>query len=190
MPSAFAHAAPALALIPAFSRPGMSKRLWVLGVCCAAAPDLDVVGHALGVPYAHPMGHRGLSHSIPFAALLAYLVASFALSPARDGVARGRAWLYLFLATASHGLFDACTNGGMGIALLSPFDLTRYRAPFRPIHVSPLSISAFFSTRGLTIVESELLWVWLPCAALAVVLLAWRRAVAPARGRGERRVLA
>jgi hypothetical protein len=41
MPSAFAHAAPALALVPAFAGPDVPKRLWVAGVLCAAAPDPD-----------------------------------------------------------------------------------------------------------------------------------------------------
>jgi inner membrane protein len=167
MPSTFAHAAPALALIPAFSRAGMPARLWVIGVASAAAPDLDVLAFSFGIPYEHPLGHRGLWHSVPFAAAAAAVVAGLVASPSWP-----RAWLYLFLVTASHGVLDAFTNGGLGVALLSPFDDTRYFFPFRPIQVSPLSIGAFFSERGLAILASELLWVWLPCAVLGLALVA------------------
>ena len=122
MPSAIAHAAPALALIPLFKRPGTPKRLWALGVVCAAAPDLDVLAFRFGVPYEHVLGHRGLWHSIPFAAVLAALVCLVAFPRPRPGFSRALAWTYLFLATASHGLLDCLTNGGLGVALFSPFD--------------------------------------------------------------------
>lgn len=174
MPSAFAHAAPALALLPAFVRAGTPKRLWPLGVFCALAPDLDVVAFSLGVPYEHPLGHRGLWHSVPFAAVASALVALIAFPRARAGFSRRRAWLYLFLAMASHGVLDAFTDGGLGVALGSPFDETRYFFAFRPIAVSPLRAAAFFSPRGYAILESELLWVWLPSGLLAAALLAWR----------------
>ncbi len=121
MPSALAHVAPALALIPAFARPGVPRRLWWLGVIGAIAPDLDVIAFALGVPYSHPLGHRGLWHSVPFAALAAGCVAVLAFPRPLPGGSRSRAWLYLFCATASHGLLDAATDGGLGVALLAPF---------------------------------------------------------------------
>lgn len=174
MPSAFAHAAPALALIPAFARPGVPKRLWWLGILGAMAPDLDVIGLALGVPYAHPLGHRGLWHSVPFAVVAAAALAVLALPPAPAGLSRARATLYLFLAIASHGLLDAATDGGLGVALLAPLDPTRFFFPFQPIAVSPIGPAALFSVHGLAVVESELLWVWLPFAGLGFLL--WRRA--------------
>ena len=174
MPSAIAHAAPALALIPLFARPATPKRLWALGVMCAAAPDLDVLVFRFGVPYEHMLGHRGLFHSIPFAALLAACVCLISFPRPRPGFSRGLAWLYLFLATASHGLLDCLTNGGLGVALFSPFDAHRYFFAFRPIEVSPLGVRAFFSERGVEILLSELVWVWLPCAILASLLIGWR----------------
>jgi inner membrane protein len=174
VPSAIAHAAPALALIPLFNRPGTPKRLWALGVVCAAAPDLDVLAFRFGVPYEHALGHRGLWHSIPFAALLAALVCLVAFPRPRPGFSRVLAWTYLFLATASHGLLDCLTNGGLGVALFSPFDDRRFFFAFRPIEVSPLGVRAFLSERGVAILLSELVWVWLPCAILASLLIGWR----------------
>ena len=167
MPSAIAHAAPALALIPLFRRPSSPTRLWVLGVVCAMAPDLDVLAFRFGIPYEHALGHRGLWHGVPFAAFFAGVVCLAAFPRARPGFSRAAAWAYLFLATASHGVLDAFTNGGLGIALLSPFDDTRYFAPFRPIEVSPLGVGRFLSLHGAGIVLNELLWVWLPFGVVA-----------------------
>jgi inner membrane protein len=174
MPTSIAHAAPALALIPAFWQPGTPQRLWVLGVVCAAAPDLDVIAFAFGIPYEHPLGHRGLCHSIPFAAAAAAVLTLLAFPAPRSGFSRVRAWGYLFLATASHGVLDAFTNGGRGIALLAPFDWSRIFFAFRPIEVSPLRVGAFLSTRGLSILANEFLWVWLPFGVLGAALLLWR----------------
>lgn len=170
MPTVLGHLAPALALAPAFAAPGTPRRLWVLGALCAAAPDLDVLAFALGVPYEHPLGHRGLWHSVPFAAFAAACVIALAFPRARPGFSRWRAFAYLFLATASHGLLDAATDGGLGIALLAPFDDRRIFWPFRPIAVSPLGLDAFLSARGAAVLASELRWVWLPFAGIGLAL--------------------
>jgi inner membrane protein len=77
-------------------------------------------------------------------------------------------WLYLFLATASHGLLDAMTDGGLGIALFSPLDNRRYFFPWTPIRVSPLGVGRFFSARGLAVLQSEFQWIWVPAILLAV----------------------
>jgi inner membrane protein len=164
MPSALTHAAVGLALAPVLGRPGAPRRLWLLGALAAAAPDLDVIGLRLGVDYGALLGHRGLSHSLFFAALLAA-----ALLRAGPSFPRGRAWLYLFAAIASHGLLDMATDGGLGIALFAPFSSARLFFPFRPIRVSPLGVNAFVSARGAAVLESEALWVWLPAATLALV---------------------
>jgi inner membrane protein len=175
MPSAFAHAAPVIALAPVFWTPTAPRMLWLVGVLAAMAPDLDVLAFRVGIPYEHPLGHRGLWHSIPFAAAVAGVLTFGLFRNQMPGFSRARAFLFLFLATASHGILDAFTNGGLGVALLSPFDDTRYFAPLRPIEVSPLTPQKFFTARGLTIVASELRWVWLPFLSLAAVLLAYRR---------------
>jgi inner membrane protein len=183
VPSAFAHAAPALALIPAFAGGGTPKRLWALGVLCAIAPDADVAAFALGIPYEHPLGHRGLSHSLAFAAVLAAVATLAAFPRARAGFSRARAFAYLFLATASHGLLDACTDGGLGVALLAPFSDARFFAPLRPIEVSPIGVARFFSERGARILANEALWVGLPSALFAAAAVLVRRAQRAAAAR-------
>jgi inner membrane protein len=60
------------------------------------------------------------------------------------------------------------TNGGLGVAVLGPFDWGRYCFPFRPLAVSPIGVGRFFSARGLEVLRSEALWVGLPSAAVAL----------------------
>ncbi len=104
------------------------------------------------------------------------------------GLTRAGAWTCLFLATASHGVLDAFTNGGRGVAFGAPFNWSRHHFPVTPIEVSPISVRAFFSERGLEILMNEFLWIWLP--ALALVLVAGRRSPgdqrAPAPGGASR----
>jgi len=88
-------------------------------------------------------------------------------------------WMYFFLATASHGLLDALTDGGLGVAFFAPFDNHRYFLPWRPIHVSPIGAGRFFTHRGLEVLQSELLWIWLPAALLALSVWLMRRRAAP-----------
>lgn len=91
----------------------------------------------------------------------------------RDPGVFSRQWffyfIFFFLLSASHGILDAFTNGGLGIALLSPFDSTRYFFPWTPIAVSPIGVKAFFSKWGLAVIKSELLWIWLPSFLMVLV---------------------
>ena len=159
------HALTALSLAPWFAAPGVPKRIWGIGMVLAALPDIDVLAFRFGVPYGAPLGHRGLSHSLLSAIVVACVVARIA---APGGLTRPRLGLYLALAMGSHGVLDACTNGGHGVALLAPLDWTRYFAPFQPIEVSPIGLRRFLSGRGLAVLVSEAIWVWLPASALAL----------------------
>lgn len=165
MASAFSHALVAVAMGKLSRHPVMDRRALLVGALCAVLPDIDVVGFGYGVQYGDLWGHRGLTHSLVFAALLSgALVAVWY----RQSAAKVKAMLclYFFLATASHGLLDALTNGGLGVAFLSPFDTTRYFFGFRPVAVSPIGVSEFFTAYGAQVLASEALWIWLPLAAL------------------------
>jgi inner membrane protein len=116
------------------------------------------------------MGHRGFTHSLFFAALLAALVVALFFR----GSSWLLMWLYFFVATASHGILDAMTNGGLGVAFFAPFDNARYFFPFRPIQVSPLHVHRFFSARGAAILLSELKWVIAPSVLFGVLCLTVR----------------
>ena len=167
MPSIITHAAVPLAMYFAADRGRISKRLLCAGVLAAILPDFDVAAFALGIPYADGFGHRGATHSVLFAALLALLGAVL------HRQLRGRpvqvvSWI--FVCAVSHPLLDAMTSGGLGVALLWPWNDQRYFAPWRPILVSPFA-NGFFSARGYSTLLSELRWVWLP---LLVGTLLWR----------------
>ncbi len=181
MASAFTHAIAALAIGSSFLRPGPPARFWVLGAVSAAIPDLDAVGYWMGVPYDSPFGHRGFSHSIAFAALLATLCVWLAFRDERWRSYRARFWLFLFAAMVSHGVLDAMTNGGGGVAFFAPFDNERVFFPWRPLLVSPMSVRRFFTERGLRIIASEIVWVWIPAAVFALAAFGLRRQADPAR---------
>ena len=159
MPTIISHAVAALAISAPFGR-SLSWRARTLGVIGAMAPDADVAGFRFGIHYGDLLGHRGLSHSILFAAALAALL-MLRLRIAEPAAKPGRMWLFLFLATVSHGLLDAFTDGGLGIAFFAPFDNTRYFFPVTPIAVSPIG-AGFFSARGAAVMLNEMLWIWLP----------------------------
>jgi inner membrane protein len=171
MASVFSHAVAALGIGACFYKPGTPNRVWVIGALCSAVPDLDVIGFRFGIRYGDFWGHRGFTHSILFAALLASVVVLLAFWERLPGLGRFALWSYFFVATASHGLLDAMTDGGLGVAFFSPFNNNRYFLPWRPIHVSPIGVSRFFSHRGLAVVQNEILWIWLP--AVLLVLSAW-----------------
>ncbi len=175
MASPFSHAVAALSIGTCFYRPQITKRVWVAGAVCSVLPDIDVVGFRFGIHYGDFGGHRGFTHSLIFAALLAG-TAALLLSRHKDlGIGRFPLFAYLFLATASHGVLDAMTNGGLGVAFFSPFDNRRYFLPWRPIVVSPISVHRFFSERGYAVLQSELLWIWVPAILFAAVVLMLRR---------------
>ena len=160
MPTIFTHPAIAISLTPWFRDVRASKVVILLGIIFTALPDIDVIAFRFGIPYAHMFGHRGLSHSLFFAAICSALVA-WPLS--RWLTTRAMSvWLFLFLCMASHGILDMLTNGGQGIALLAPFSNERFFFPYQPIEVSTLSIQRFFAGQGIPVIISELKWIWLP----------------------------
>ena len=166
MPTVFTHAAAAVALGKVYARAEVPARFWLLSASCAVLPDADVLGFAFRVRYGDVLGHRGLSHSLAFAAALGLLVALLFF---RDERTRPRRlWPlagYFAAVTASHGLLDALTDGGLGVAFFAPFENGRYFFPWRPIEVSPIG-AGFFSRRGLAVLASEFVWVWLPSLLL------------------------
>jgi inner membrane protein len=169
------HALVGAALAPLVPADVPRSRAALVLAVVAVVPDLDVIGLRLGIPYAHPLGHRGFSHSLLFAALLAAAVARFALESARPC----RTALVLFAAIASHGILDSFTDGGLGVGFWIPFSNERFFAPVRPLPVSPIGIDGSVAR----ILRVEFFYVWLPVlgllAASALVRRARTRARAP-----------
>ncbi|WP_457894919.1 metal-dependent hydrolase [Stenotrophomonas hibiscicola] len=180
MPSIITHAAVPLALWCAADRGRIPAWLLAAGVVAAMLPDADVLAFALHIPYADAFGHRGASHSLLFAGVLAVLAAVWGFFGSRRpwsaDVCQPRlastvqAAAFVFVCAASHPLLDAMTSGGLGVALAWPWSEQRFFAPWRPIRVSPFA-PQFFSARGIATLLSELRWVWLP---LAGAVVAWK----------------
>lgn len=141
----------------------VSIRLVLLGMACAILPDLDVITFKLGIDYQSALGHRGVSHSLLFAMLVASC-ASFFYQGLQT--TRVKAWCFIALATASHGMLDALTTGGLGVEFFWPLSEERFFFPWQFIKVSPIGVNRFLTARGLQVLQSELLTVWLPCGLL------------------------
>jgi inner membrane protein len=75
-----------------------------------------------------------------------------------------------------HGLGDALSNGGLGVAFFAPFSNHRYFFSWRPLEVSPIGgLTYFFSRQGWVIIRSEFIWIWIPSIALVLLSYALRR---------------
>lgn len=177
MPTIFTHAIFSSALGAAYATEPMPARFWVWAGLCSVLPDLDVMAFAFGIPYRSVWGHRGFTHSLVFAILAGGVIARWAFHDEDLAtMKRSRLSLAIFfsLAMASHLMLDSLTSGGLGVALFAPFDNSRYFAAWRPIRVSPIGAD-FFSSRGLLVLGSEIIWVWLPASALILLAKLYRR---------------
>lgn len=162
MASIFGHAITAIAIGKSFPKSLSSWKFWLLGIGCAIVPDADVIGFSFDIKYSSFWGHRGFSHSLLFALLLGIVITLTFYSKSLKSK-KGIAYILFFsLCTASHGILDAMTTGGLGVAFFSPFEDTRYFFSWRPIQVSPIGVERFFSERGLRVIKSELIWIALP----------------------------
>jgi inner membrane protein len=176
MATAFTHALVGSALAVAAPAGTPRARLALALAALAVLPDIDVLGFHLDIPYEHWIGHRGLLHSLAFAACAGVLTAALAF---RDPPRGSRRWWVvaglLALATASHGLLDAFTDGGLGVGFWLPFHDARSFLPWRPLPASPLSLGAFMGAQGCAILAAEARWLWPPVLVLAGALALLRR---------------
>ncbi|MBV7269480.1 metal-dependent hydrolase [Winogradskyella luteola] len=142
-----------------------SKLLLFLAIGSAILPDIDVLAFKFGIPYAHPLGHRGFTHSILFALIWCILLSLL--------FGKTRKWVFaivMFLSILSHGILDAMTSGGKGVGFFIPFENSRYFFPFRAIRVSPIGFEQFFSEWGIRVIVSELKYIGLPCFIVLIMV--------------------
>ncbi|MDN8662539.1 metal-dependent hydrolase [Stenotrophomonas indicatrix] len=201
MPSIITHAAVPLALWCAADRGRIPPRLLGAGVIAAMLPDADVLAFALHIPYADAFGHRGASHSLLFALVLAVLAAVLAFfgsrrpwsAPLSSG--SRQPWLAVLCqprlapTTAKPTLASTVQAAAFvfvcaashplldaltsgGLGVALAWPWSEHRF-FAPWR--PIRVSPFapqfFSARGLATLLSELRWVWLP---LAGAVIAWK----------------
>jgi inner membrane protein len=138
----------------------LGKKALVIGAVVNSLPDIDFVA-AFWLDTSREVGfHRGITHSISFAAVMAVLLAAIARRVFRSAGMTMRGWVFfLGLELFSHIFIDAFNAYGTG--WFEPFG--HYRVCFNVIFVA----DPFFS-------------LWLGLAALLLVVL---RRLHPARRR-------
>ncbi len=167
MSTIYTHAVLGVGLATVLKRWPAGWRFWTAIVVLPVLPDADVLSP---YPYGHILGHRGVTHSLAFAALAALVVAAIVRH-----WQEGSFWMLvgvLFVAAASHGVLDAFTNGGEGIPFFWPVSSRRF-GPWGPLPVPDIGFEWPDPRRSRT-VRAELLWIWLPVIALCLALGAWR----------------
>lgn len=169
MPTVMTHAVVGLGLGKCFAVRKMPFLFWELAFILPMVADLDVLAFKFGIPYESQWGHRGFTHSLSFALLVGLPAA--ALTYRRFQVRFLDLLGFFFLIAASHGILDAFTNGGEGVAFFWPLDDRRYFFPWRPIEVSALGMTFFTGGRGWLTLGTEFLWVWLPTALMVAAVL-------------------
>src|SRR5689334_10288860 len=133
MTTIYTHAVVGLGLARvATSRP-MPWPYWTLATLLPVLPDFDSFSTAA---YGSALGHRGITHSLPFALWVGAFAASLTFRRFRVSFW----WLsgLFFLVIASHGLLDALTRGGEAIPFFWPMG-ERY-GNWGPIPVSDLGL--------------------------------------------------
>jgi inner membrane protein len=173
MASAFSHVAIPIALRLAGGQ-RVSARLLTWGMILSAIPDLDSIAFRFGIPYESQWGHRGFTHSL-LAAFVVGILSMLFWKSLRSS--RAPVFWISFLSMASHGVLDAMTTGGLGVAFFWPWDLERYFLPWKVIAVSPIGVSQFFTERGLNVLKSEFVYVWLPALSLGLICAGLRKRI-------------
>ncbi len=159
MASAFSHIAIPAVLYANFKNQAVNFKLLLMASICSVIPDADVIAFKFGISYQSQWGHRGFTHSIVFAVVLACICLLFYRR------VNSRPWIvfwFCFISCVSHPLLDMMTNGGLGVALYWPFSEERVFFSFRPIQVSPIGVGRFFTENGFKVMASELMWVLMP----------------------------
>lgn len=159
MATIFSHALVGATLVSFLPPKLQTRRTRFIAGVCAILPDIDYIGFVLRIPYNSLWGHRGMTHSILFAFCIGLILCTFAYREKYCAFILGA---FFTLVTLSHGILDALTNGGLGVAFYAPYNVSRYFFPWTPIEVSPMG-PRFFSERGLVVLISEFYWICIPC---------------------------
>lgn len=152
------HIAVGLAAGRAFDpNPKVARRAAIAFTLVSLWPDADAIAFVFKIPYSHPFGHRGATHSLVVALLVGF--ASVLVAKSR-GLDVRRTVLFTSVVAASHGLLDTITyGGGRGCALLWPFSDARFWAPepMRILPIAPIGLD-LLSIGGLYVMAIELVF--------------------------------
>lgn len=168
------HAVLGATVAQAGYRRRLGRRALAIAAAAAMLPDADIVVGWLAGPFANWQHHRGLTHSVFFAAIAGPLLGWLAGLADRE---RRRLWMGLFTAVfLTHPLIDVVTH--YGTQLLAPLTATRFAIPAMPIIdpvftlmlAAPLLLGVFATRRvGMAVTAA---WAAL-IAGYGYVLFAW-----------------
>jgi inner membrane protein len=139
---------------------------WLLAGFLPILPDFDVF---TGLGEQSMLGHRGLTHSLLFAAAAGLLTAALTFR-----YLRAPFWPLaglFFAVTASHGVLDAFNSAGAGIPFLWPHP-HRF-GPYGPIHYPDVALELPDPRHSLG-VRDELRYVWPPTFLVIGLVSAYR----------------
>jgi len=148
------HALVGLAIGSVIAPRAHAPNYLLAGALCAVVPDVDLLA-----PYLGGDGdlHRRFTHSLFFGGLLGIACGAAGAILRRPPGKCVRLGTIAALSALSHAFLDMLTTYRLGAAVLSPFSMSRYALPWRPID----SLTA------------EAVWVALP--AVVVLLSVLRR---------------
>ena len=125
MPTPLSHAAVGFAIAAWTQQRPPTRRVCLVAAACAALPDIDYFGW--------PVAHRGITHSIAFAVVVAVAVTVIFFRDPQWAKQRARMAVVLALALLSHSCLDALSTYSFGIAFFAPFSQQRYRFAWTPL---------------------------------------------------------
>ena len=118
MPTIFAHGALGFTAARGFSKNPYNDRLMMATIFLTVLPDVDGLFIRF-IPYGHPVGHRGFTHSLLFAVIAGLITALiFVHERWNDGYHVAKLAVYFTLVTASHGR-SRRNPGSSTVAVLS-----------------------------------------------------------------------
>lgn len=117
----------------AFAGKTLGRKAMVWGIVAQSIPDIDFIASAwLNTP-SNLLAHRGFTHSILFAVIVAFIMATLANRWHRPHNISFTHWMFFFSAAIlSHIFIDAFNNYGVG--WFEPF--SHYRISFNTIYVA------------------------------------------------------
>lgn len=132
MPSSIAHASVAVLLRPVFGDRVATDRILATAGIVAALIDVDAIGRPFHLgDIAWLGGHRAVTHSVFLA--IAFGVVAVLWRARHDSrkiaVATG---VYFGPVLLSHGVLDAFTTYGEGVAFFAPLSMTRWKSSWQP----------------------------------------------------------
>ncbi|HRG46830.1 MAG TPA: metal-dependent hydrolase [Leptospiraceae bacterium] len=143
--------------------------VFILIFVASILPDMDFIFDDRG---SGMFNHRGITHSIFFAAITGAFFSALFLSVVKSFGQTLLLMLIFFLASISHIGLDLLTDATYGVCVFCPFDEERYMSPITLFTSYTTGVSHKGFRKGLNsawgAVIPEMLWVWIPTIATFV----------------------